>query len=354
MATIGLCMIVKNEAMVIARCLKSVADWVDTWTIVDTGSTDNTAEVIQVTTQALGISGRLYHRPWRNFGHNRSEAIALAREHSDYLFVIDADEILQWRGGPRPELLADAYSYIIHHGELCYERTAILSTRLPWRYVGVLHEYPDCGKPIKAHVLRGLSVLYGYDGARSRNPQKFLDDAVVLEEALETEPDNARYWFYLAQSWRDAGCLEKAIVCYTKRASMASWEEEAWYSQYQVARLQSQLGLPLAQISESFRLAYERRPARAESLFWWAVALRAQQQWHSALLLLKTAFSLALSADSLFVEPDCYGWRCADELALALFHTNCKADAQKAWSVALQLNAPAEERVRIEANMRNC
>ena len=354
MATIGLCMIVKNEAAVIARCLQSVASWIDTWTIVDTGSTDNTVEVIESTTQALGIPGRLHHRLWQDFGHNRSEAIELARAHSDYLLFIDADEVLQWQGGSRPALQADAYSYIMQHGELRYERIAIVSTRLPWRYVGVLHEYPDCGQPIKAQVLHGLSVLYGYDGARSRNPQKFLDDAAVLERALKVEPANARYWFYLAQSWRDAGCLEKAVVCYEQRASMGDWEEEAWYSQYQVARLQSRLGLPLAQVCESFRLAYERRPSRAESLLWWAVALRAQQQWHSALLLLKAAFPLSLSTDSLFVEPDCYGWRCADELALALFHTNCKTDAHKAWSVALKLNVPAEEQARIEANMRNC
>ena len=124
MATIGLCMIVKNEAAVIARCLQSVASWIDTWTIVDTGSTDQTAAVIQSTTQALGIPGRLHHRLWQDFGHNRSEAIELARAHSDYLLFIDADEVLQWQGGSRPALQADAYSYIMQHGELRYERIA--------------------------------------------------------------------------------------------------------------------------------------------------------------------------------------------------------------------------------------
>ena len=37
--TINLCMIVKNEAHVIERCLASVLPLIDKWSIVDTGST---------------------------------------------------------------------------------------------------------------------------------------------------------------------------------------------------------------------------------------------------------------------------------------------------------------------------
>ena len=46
MATISLCMIVKNEEMHIARCLDSVAELVDEIIIVDTGSTDRTVEIV--------------------------------------------------------------------------------------------------------------------------------------------------------------------------------------------------------------------------------------------------------------------------------------------------------------------
>ena len=45
MATISLCMIVKNEEQVLARCLDSVADLMDEIIIVDTGSTDRTKEL---------------------------------------------------------------------------------------------------------------------------------------------------------------------------------------------------------------------------------------------------------------------------------------------------------------------
>ena len=46
-AHIRLNMIVKNEAHVILRCLASVKPWIDSWCIVDTGSSDGTQEIIQ-------------------------------------------------------------------------------------------------------------------------------------------------------------------------------------------------------------------------------------------------------------------------------------------------------------------
>ena len=70
-------MIVKNEAHVIRRCLDSVRPFIDRWVIVDTGSTDGTQEIIR--THMRDLPGELHERPWRDFGTNRSEALALAR-----------------------------------------------------------------------------------------------------------------------------------------------------------------------------------------------------------------------------------------------------------------------------------
>ena len=55
-----------------------------------------------------------------------------------------------------------------------------------------------------------------------------------FERALADEPQNARYAFYLAQSYRDAGQPEKALDAYRKRASILGWEEDAWYPLYEI------------------------------------------------------------------------------------------------------------------------
>lgn len=60
MISISLCMIVKDEEKVLARCLDSVKDAVDEIIIVDTGSRDGTKEV------AGGYTGYIYDFPWQD------------------------------------------------------------------------------------------------------------------------------------------------------------------------------------------------------------------------------------------------------------------------------------------------
>ena len=74
---ITLVMIVRNESKVIERCLESVRPLLSGWVIVDTGSTDDTIEKIQ--RSLSDIPGELHHREWVDFGHNRNEALELAR-----------------------------------------------------------------------------------------------------------------------------------------------------------------------------------------------------------------------------------------------------------------------------------
>ena len=88
MATISLCMIVKNEEQVLSRCLDSVADLMDEIIIVDTGSTDRTKEV------AARYTDQIYDFAWTgNFAEARNYAASKAT--GDYIYTADADEYLE-------------------------------------------------------------------------------------------------------------------------------------------------------------------------------------------------------------------------------------------------------------------
>lgn len=352
-AHIGLCMIVKNEEPVIERCLNSVKPLIQTWTIVDTGSIDNTKQIIQ--TVMKDIPGELHERPWKNFGHNRTEAIQLARERSDYLFFIDADEILQFPEPDKlPALTADVYGITIIHGNLRYSRSCLVATRLPWKYHGVLHEYLDAGRHIEPTPISGLSVIYTHEGARSKNPRKYYDDALVFEQALKEEPDNLRYRYYLAQSWRDAGEIDKAIQAYQHRAALRGWVEEDWHARYQVARLMDRAHYPAGSVINAYLQAYDFRPTRAESLVWLGAYLRYRKRWSSAQALLLTANLIPFPKDRLFIEADCYGWRRIDELAMTYYHTDNKSLAKTLWGSILKDTLPQEQRLRIQKNHDSC
>jgi glycosyltransferase involved in cell wall biosynthesis len=345
-------MIVRDESAVIERCLASVRPHVDRWVIVDTGSVDDTRDRIR---RAMdGVPGDLFERPWRDFGHNRTEALELARDRADYLLFIDADELLAADAGASLRGLAgDAYSIEARYAELRYDRVSLVSTRLPWRWEGVLHEYLEAGRPVEQPRVPGFSIEVRSEGARSRDPRKFEKDAAVLEAALQREPSNARYAFYLAQSWRDAGQPAKAREWYEKRATMGGWDEEAWYSLYEIARLTERLGDEHGNVVAAYLRAYEARPRRAEPLVALARYLRLRSEFHGAYVFARAAAQLPLPGDRLFVDAEAYGWRRDDELALAGFYSGRAAEAAALWRTLLASSElPPAERPRIERNLQ--
>ncbi|MEN3583369.1 glycosyltransferase [Streptomyces sp. ZYX-F-203] len=353
--TVCLNMIVKDEAPVIRRCLESVRPLIDTWVVVDTGSSDGTQEVVRETFGDL--PGKLYERPWKGYDGSRTEAIRLARDSADYLFFIDADDIVEIDDGfRRPELTLDAYRVALRDRGLVHWRPALVSTRLPWRYVGVLHEYIDCGRSHTLGTLEGARIISLGGGARLRGEgrrDKYLRDAAVLELGLIDEPDNTRYVFYLAQSWRDADEPEKSLAQYERRASMGGWGEEVFCSHLYAARLAASLGRPAADVVDRYLRAHESRPARAEALGDLARHCRTEgRRWPLAHLFARQAARIPFPRDILFVEWEWYAWRALDELAVSAFWVGEYAESRDCCLRLLDgSELPEEHRDRVARNL---
>ena len=344
-------MILKNEAHVIRRCLDSVRPHIRHWTIVDTGSTDGTQDIVR--SHLRDIAGELHERPWRDFGSNRSEAIALARGRADYILVMDADHVLRTPPGFRfRDLDADAY-YIAHrYAGVDYGIAILLADRIAWRYEGVLHEYVTADVPHKIASLAGPWVDVHHEGARSRDPETYKKDAAILEAALAKEPDNTRYAFYLAQSLKDAGELARALAAFQKRATMGGWDEEAWQARYQASLLIERLGLPPAEIERAYLDAWNARPSRAEPLVQLARWHRTRLEWPLALLFARTAVATPRPDDHLFVEEAVYAWRALDEFAIAAWYAGSRNEGRRAAERLIAENRfPPSERERIEKNL---
>lgn len=350
--TICLNMIVKDEAPVIRRCLRSVKSFVDAWVIVDTGSTDGTREIIRE--EMAGLPGELHQRPWVDFASNRSEALHLAGRRCDYVYFIDADEELQLpEGWQRPDLVAEAYALHYRYDSLAYDRISLVKTALPWRYEGVLHEYLECGRLVPAMQLDGPVVICRPEGARSRDPEKFHKDARVLEAALDKDPGNARYRFYLAQSYRDAGDLEKALSNYLVRAAQGGWEEEVYVARLNAARLRERMNASPAEVTRAYLEAHAGRPARAEALVDLARYHRLRSEYPLAYLFARAATELEPCGDALFVETDAQVWRALDERAVAAYWTGRYAESLGLCERLLaEGRLPQAERVRVEGNQR--
>ena len=351
MPRICLNMIVKDEAPVIERCLASVRPWVDHWVIVDTGSTDGTQQRIREFMKE--IPGTLHERPWRDFAFNRNQALDLARAEGDHIFFIDADETLEVpQGFSWPQLGNEGYRLQCESAGWTYFRNALVSTALPWRWEGVLHEYLTCSEPHHWVNMPGPVIRVSHDGARARSADTYQRDIEVLERALRDEPGNTRYRFYLAQSFRDAGQLEKSREHYLARAGMGGWDEECWFAAFQVAVIDERLGAEPSVVREGYLSAYQLRPTRAEPLCALARYHRLRKEFALAHLYAQHAAAIPMPADSLFVDAQVYAWRALDELAVSAFYVpHAREQGRQATKRLLEERKfPLSEQARIEGN----
>lgn len=318
--TVCLNMIVRNEAPVIARCLASVRPLIDAWAIVDTGSTDGTQEIVREL--LADLPGELIERPWRDFASNRTEALQHARGRADYVFVIDADEVVELEPDfSLTHLTSDAYLVEVSLGACTYPRRQLVRDALKWRYEGVLHEYITCEQASTEGELDGIRTVPYQDGCRARDPSTYRRDALRLEEALIDEPENSRYAFYLAQSYRDAGDMESALRWYRSRAEMAGWREEVWYALYQIALLMEALEYPWAEVLEAYLAAFEFQPDRAGPLFRIGLQYQRRREYALAHMFFGRAMRIpAPGRDRLFVERPVYDYLLAVEYAVAAFY----------------------------------
>lgn len=348
---IGLCMIVKDEEAVIERCLRSVRPLIDTWTIVDTGSSDQTPVIIG---QLLEDKpGQLLHRPWVNFAHNRNQSLEYNRERCRYHLIMDADDWIEARPEFRwPELRHDSYALEIHYNGIVHRRPQLLSSSLPWCYQGVVHEQPFAPNANHGGTLEGLIYHCATgESARARDPFRFHRDAALLEDELRRRPGDPRTVFYLAQSYRDGGRLRDAVETYRQRTLLGGWTQEIYYSHLQMGRLLTSLGAPASEVIASYQAAFEVDPARSEAPLDLARHYRLQGQYQLALVWARQAHLRNLPQDGLFLEVDAYGWRQLDELALACHYTGHHEEALR-WGQALLSQCPlAGELPRLRTNL---
>lgn len=314
--TVCLSMIVKNEASVIRRCLESVRPMIDTWCIVDTGSTDGTQDLIADIFR--DIPGVLHQCHWVNFAHNRNEALDLARPLADYTFIMDADDTLE-PAPPLPPLTADAYTVGFINAGTRYRRVQVIKNTLPWRYRGVVHEFLECTGHQPAEDLP-IEIVCGHDSARSRDPHTYAKDAALLEAAFDAEADpwlKARYGFYLAQSYRDCGKTRLALDMYEWRARQEFWIEEVYVSLLNAARLREILAPETA--INLYERAIAAVPTRAEAYHGAARFNRLRVLYEPAYQFAKSGIKCAMPPNGLFVEQWIYDWGLMDEMAISAY-----------------------------------
>ena len=226
---LSLCMIVKDEADQLPRCLDSVKGIADEVIVVDTGSADGTPDI------AAAYGACVISEPWReDFSAARNAGLALAR--GKWILFLDADEALDPAQGADLRrlteqcedegLFLEIHNYVGdgRQGATVNPVLRIFRNRPAYRFEGRIHEQIAAsilaGKPDASFRLTGFVIRhYGYQQARVETKRKVERNLRLLEAALADEPDHPFYQYNLGVELLRSGRPEEALARF--RASAA-------------------------------------------------------------------------------------------------------------------------------------
>ena len=343
--TICLNMIVKNESRIITRLLESVLPIIDSYCICDTGSTDNTIEIIETFFNTKKIQGKIVQEPFRDFSYNRSFALNAAVDvpNSDFLLLLDSDMILELKMDvlelKRRLLTHDAFYIFQGSPQFYYKNVRIIKNRRGCSYWGVTHEFMKTPNGTLYDNFNTDEIFINDIGDGGCKSDKCDRDIRLLTKGLEDNPKNDRYLFYLANSYRDKGDNEKAIELYKQRIEVGGWIEEIWQSHFCIGKCFKSMGNHAMAI-HSWLEAYNSYPKRIENLYEIVKYYRIQGNNDLAY----TFYMLAdyerkkhTPWDYLFLQKDIYDYKLDYELSIIGYY--CNRDQHNLADVSMKVLA---------------
>jgi len=338
---------IKNESRIICRSIQSSLGIADAICVSDTGSTDNTVQVLKDFYPTLPIPGKTYEHSWINFGKSRTQSFldakALCEElkwdlAKTYALAIDADMelVVESSFNKQTDLTGTGYSLTQKAGTLHYINARLLRLDKPWTCVGCTHEYWD--GPNEGSISDSkLWINDRNDGGCKAD--KFTRDLAMLEEELKEQPTNVRTHFYLAQTFKCLGRHEESIEMYKKRIMLGGWFEEVWYSHYMIAH--QYLELKKVEEAEFWALkAQAFNNYRAEALYQLVKYFRiVGQQWKAMHYYLE-AKKIQKPSVALFLESEIYDHLLDYEYTVLQYYVNAADRSEGLRSCVRYLQHP--------------
>jgi FkbM family methyltransferase len=342
---LGLVMIVKNEVKRIEEVLASYRPYIDTWTILDTGSSDGTQDLIRKLLD--GVPGMLHEEPFVDFATSRNHALTLHDTATVFSIMPNGDVL---SGGPELRAFLEAHrsdvagAYRVRIAPGHYYHPLVMRTGAGWRYKWRTHECamgPNVGPQIPGVVVNRDRGARTDEEWRAR----WTRDLDLLNRDRTDDPSDPRPCFYLGQTHECLGQYAQALSFFERRAGMGGYFDEVYEAKFRIAKMMDKLERPWPEIQQAYLNAHMHDPRRAEPLH--AIAQHWHDGDHHALtrIFAVPAAELPKPPTDLFLDEEVYQWKAADLAAISSFYTGHKDDGRYFAEEAVW-SRPRDERLR--------
>ena len=270
MKLLQLVMIVKNGSNPLKNTLLAIKDYIDHWTILDTGSTDGSQDCIREILR--DIPGNLYEEPFVDFEVSRNRSLELAGTNCEYNIIID-DSYIVHGGAKLREILKnnaenDAFSLIIKDENSLYESTRITRTSKNLRFKYKVHELIICKNNL---LLNDKDIFITDDNDvkhQQRSSIRYGRDIEILLQEHKKYPKDTRIIFYIANTYLSLGKYDDSLLFYKKRIKLAKEnnEHELYMSSYRIGIIYD-FKKDWTNAEKYYMQAYNMRPFRAEPIY---------------------------------------------------------------------------------------
>lgn len=365
--TIGLLMMVKNESKRIHVTLNSVVGFVDALIIYDTGSTDNTIEIIKEFCETHKINLYLKHGTFVNFSVSRNVSLDFADTVDvHYLLLLDCNDEL--RGGKYLQMAAETLFEKPNTGFLVcqewwsgmndkYYNIRFIKNRNGWRYCGSVHEWMkdtlSTNDIPRFPVIRLMDEVVLYQDRTAdddKTGKRFSRDKELLLAEHKENPTEPRTLFYLAQTCQCLGQHEETLYYSKLRLEQQGFYEERFHSYmrcassilnmkgdwhhammyYVKAYEEFQRAEPLAKIADYYRLLASERIKQNKPV---------NNLWCTAFMYIYEACQLEYPSQcNLFVDKGIYDYYRWHLLGIIAYHVQKYKEGKLACLKAIEAN----------------
>jgi len=341
--------ICKNESQFVDRWMDSMSE-ADRVVVLDTGSTDDTAEKLRRRGAEVAVETI---SPWR-FDIARNRSLELVPQDAEICVCTDLDEVFHpgWRAALEkawePGTSQASYRYTWSFNRDGTEGVVFWSEKIHarqgFRWVHPVHEVLEWtlptprGKRVRAE---GVQLDHHPDPTKSRG--QYLP---LLELSVQEAPEDDRNMHYLGREYLYRGRWDDCISTLTRHLAMptAAWRDERAASMRYIARAWTEKGR--SDLARDWYLrAIAEAPHLREAYMDLALLLYGQENWDGVLYFTACALAIRNRPATYICEAAAWGSLPWDLRSIALYHTGRAKEALEAAEKALELS-PTDGRIR--------